>query len=115
MKMNCENILEIVGDWKYLKQFYSEHWDSSGFTLRRDGDYGEVVVIDYTRGLFECEMDFIEYIFLTEVESPFLWLKVVAKKYNRLDFTLRSKIGDNEEEYVYKKGEAYYLDSTCSI
>ena len=114
MKMLCENILEVSGDWRDIKQFYSEHWDSMGFSLKNEGNYENIYVIDLPKGVFKERMECLEYIFLTEKDAPFLWLKAVAKKYKKLDFTLQSKIGEEDEQYIYKSGEAYYLDSCCA-
>ena len=114
MKMLCENFLEVSGEWRDIKQFYSDHWDAKGFSLKTDGDYENIYVIDLTRDVFRDRLEYLEYIFLTEKDAPVGWLKDVAEKYKKLDFTLQSKSGEEDEQYVYKSGEAYYLDSCCA-
>jgi len=108
MKMgeyNCENNLEVFGDWDLLKNFYNDNWCKTILNIK-----DELEMIEWERGLFIERLDSIYYIFLTKENPPLEWLRSVSCKYKELDFTLgyQNLKSGMYGEVVYRGGEIYY-------
>ena len=132
-KMNCQNNLDIYGEYEDLVLFFEENrvkkslgkklGDENILTFQKVlpvlegedkkkiwGTSEDALIKDFERDILVEETEQMYYEFLTVGNPPNLWLKEVGKKYSNLEFNLvyYNSEFDVKGEIIYREGELYY-------